>query len=55
MSTHIHPARKETGVYFINGKGINIKNWRNGQRYGLTTSEIEALNDYIKAEKLDLN
>jgi hypothetical protein len=51
----IYPAREETGVYFINGKGINLKSWRAGQRYSLTAFEIEELNDYIKEKKLDLS
>ena len=52
--THIHPAKRVKEVYYVNGKGINIKNWRNGQRYGLTAQQIKDLNQYIKDYKLDL-
>lgn len=53
--TRIHPARKETGVYFINGKGISLKSWRAGQRYGLTPQETRDFEKYVKEYKLSLN
>lgn len=52
---HIHPARKGTGVYFINGIGINLKDYRNGKRYGLTSQEVKFLDQYIKDYKLGLS
>ena len=60
MSTKIKPAENKKGkrnlkyIYIVNGIHINIKNWRNGQRYGLTAQEIKDLNQYIKDYKLDL-
>ena len=54
--THIHPAkRKETGVYFVNGKGISLNQWRQGQRFGLTPQETRDFERYIKEYKLGLN
>ena len=52
--THIHPAKRIKGVYYVSGKMVNLKFYRNGKLYGLTDTEIKDFNQYIKDYKLEL-
>jgi len=54
----IYPAKDKErlkNIYIINGMHININNWRKGQRYSLTSQEVDELNEYIEDNNLWLD
>jgi len=52
MSTHIHPAKRVKGVFYVNGKAISLSDYRMCRYNNLTTTEQQHFKDYLKANKL---
>jgi len=52
MSTHIFPAKRVKGVFYVNGKAISLSDYRMCRYNDLTTTEQQHFKDYLKANKL---
>ena len=52
MSTHIFPAKRVKGVFFINGKRISLSDFRLSRYNDLNNSEQSHFKDYLTANKL---
>jgi len=52
MSTHIHPAKRVKGVFYVNGKAISLSDYRMCRYNNLTNTEQQHFKEYLKANKL---
>ena len=52
MSTHIHPAKRVKGVFFVNGKTTSLSNFRLCRYTDLTDIEVRDFKQYLIDYKL---
>jgi hypothetical protein len=53
--TRIYKAKDKIGIWIVNGTAVNLRKWRNGQRFDLKQCHINNFDKYIDEYKLYLS